>query len=60
MNQEQKAQRYGELLNMQTRVANEISSIKGESIDLNKDQLGRIRKLEMDQYQIMEQLKKLF
>lgn len=60
MNQEQKAQRYGELLSMQTRVANEISSIKGESIDLNKDQLGRIRKLEMDQYQIMEQLKKLF
>lgn len=60
MNQENKAQRYGELLSMQTRVANEISSIKGESIDLNKEQLGRIRKLEMQQFQIMEQLKRLF
>jgi hypothetical protein len=60
MNEQEKARRYGELLNMQTRVANEISSIKGESIDLDNNQKTKIRNLEMQQYQIMEQLKRLF
>jgi hypothetical protein len=60
MNEEYKAQRYGDLLNEHTRVSNEISSIKGESIELNKDQEDRIRGLQNRQVQIMEQIKKLF
>jgi hypothetical protein len=60
MNTENKAQRYGELLNLHTRVSNEISSIKGESIDLNNAQKTKIRSLEMQQLQIMEQIKRLF
>ena len=40
MTNEQKAQMYGDLLNQHTRISNKISSIKGESIELNQEQLN--------------------
>jgi len=59
MNQEQKAQRYGELLNEHTRVSNQISSIKSEDIEMNKEQLERINRLKNRQIQIMNEINKL-
>jgi len=38
MNDEQKAQQYSNLTYRFDSIANEISSIKGESIDLNQEQ----------------------
>jgi hypothetical protein len=59
MNQEQKAQAYGELLNEHTRVGNRISEIKGQDIEMNKEQLKKIQELENRQVQIMYQINKL-
>ena len=41
MNEEQKAQEYDNLTYGFDKIANEIASIKGESIDLNPEQLNR-------------------
>ena len=41
MNEEQKAQEYNNLTYGFDRIANEIASIKGESLELNQEQ-GRI------------------
>jgi len=46
MTNEQKAQQYGELLNEHTRLGNQINEIKGQSIDLNQNQLSQIGRLE--------------
>lgn len=46
MNNEQKAQKYNQLMFEYTRVQNKISSIKGESMELNENQLKEIRDLE--------------
>ena len=59
MNNEQKAQMYNQLLSEHTRVMNQISSIKGESIDLNNQQLMRIRQLEDRQRQIMSSIQRM-
>ncbi len=59
MNNEQKAQMYNQLLSEHTRVMNQISSIKGESIDLNNQQLMRIRQLEDRQRQIMSAIQRM-
>jgi plasmid stability protein len=59
MNNEQKAQMYNQLLSEHTRTMNEISSIKGESIDLNNQQLMRIRQLEDRQRQIMSSIQRM-
>ena len=59
MNQEQKAQAYGELLNEHTRVGNKISEIKGQDIEMNKEQLKKIEELQNRQVQIMYQINKL-
>lgn len=59
MNDEFKAQRYGELLNEHTRLSNEVSSVKGESIELSKEQEERIKKLQNRQIQIMNEINKL-
>jgi len=59
MNNEQKAQMYSQLLSEHTRVMNQISSIKGESIDLNNQQLMRIRQLEDRQRQIMSSIQRM-
>jgi len=59
MNNEQKAQMYNQLLSEHTRTMNEISSIKGESIDLDNKQLMRIRQLEDRQRQIMSSIQRM-
>jgi hypothetical protein len=59
MTEEQKAQIYGSLLNEHTKCFNEINRIKGESLDLNREQMNRIQQLENRQKQIMDQVKRL-
>jgi hypothetical protein len=46
MNNEQKAEMYNQLMYEYTRTQNQISSIKGESINLNESQLKMVRYLE--------------
>ena len=59
MNDEQKAQLYSQLTYNYDRLANEIASIKGESIDLNPQQRDRIQKLQMEQHTIMSRVQQL-
>ena len=59
MNDEQKAQEYNNLTYGFDRIANEIASIKGESIDLNQEQLNKIQKLQEQQGRIMAQLQQI-
>jgi hypothetical protein len=59
MNEEQKAQLYSQLTYNYDRLANEISSIKGENIDLNPQQQDRIKKLQMEQHKIMTRVQQL-
>lgn len=59
MDNEQKAQRYSQLTYNFDRLANEISSIKGESIDLNREQLIQIQKLQEQQRKIMSELQRM-
>jgi hypothetical protein len=56
MNESQKAELYGQLLNEHTRLHNKINEIKGQSIDLNRSQLDEIKQLEMKQLHIMRQI----
>jgi hypothetical protein len=46
MNNSQKAEKYNQLMFEHTRIQNKISSIKGESINLDQRQLNEIRELE--------------
>lgn len=46
MDNEQKAQRYNQLMIEYTRTQNKISSIRGESLELNQRQLNEIHELE--------------
>ena len=41
MNNEQKAEKYNQLMYEYTKVQNKISSIKGESLNLNQNQIIR-------------------
>jgi hypothetical protein len=59
MNEQQKAQIYGNLLNEHTKCFNEINRIKAESLELNSEQKNRIRKFETRQSQIMLEINKL-
>jgi hypothetical protein len=59
MNEEQKAQQYNNLTYGFDRIANEIASIKGESIDLNQEQQSKINKLLEQQQRIMGQLQQI-
>jgi hypothetical protein len=59
MNEEQKAQQYSNLTYGFDRIANEIASIKGESIDLNPEQLNKVQKLQEQQQRIMGQLQQI-
>lgn len=59
MTNEQKGQVYGRLLNEHTKIGNQISEIKGESIDLNIQQKDKIRQLESIQLKIMRDINKL-
>jgi hypothetical protein len=46
MNNSQKAEKYTQLMFEHTRIQNKISSIKGESLNLDQRQLNEIRDLE--------------
>lgn len=60
MTEQMKANLYGQLLNEHTRIGNKISEIKGQNIDPNQKQKEEIRKLELQQMKIMNDLKRLF
>ena len=53
MNNEQKAMVYNQLMFEYTKIQNKISSIKGESISMNQNQINEIRVLESKLNQIM-------
>jgi uncharacterized membrane protein (DUF106 family) len=59
MTEQEKAQMYGDLLNSHTRIGNQISEIKGESIDLSEQQLKKIKELQDKQIQIMNSINNL-
>jgi len=59
MNQEQKSQRYSQLLFEFDRLGNRINSIKGEAIDLNENQHRQIKDLQIQQGKIMSEMQKL-
>jgi cell fate (sporulation/competence/biofilm development) regulator YlbF (YheA/YmcA/DUF963 family) len=46
MNNDQKAEKYNQLMYEYTKTQNKISSIKGESLEPNERQLREIRELE--------------
>ena len=59
MNNEQKAEMYNQLMYEYTRTQNQISSIKGESINLNESQLKIVRELENKLRFLMDKVTRL-
>lgn len=59
MTEQMKAQMYGELLNQHTKLSNQISEIKGQSLELNQQQQNEVRNLQNQQIRIMESIKRL-
>jgi len=59
MNNELKAQQYNQLMIEYTRTQNQISSIRGESMELNQRQLNEIRDLENKLRYLMEAASRL-
>jgi hypothetical protein len=59
MDNEQKAQKYNQLMYEYTKIQNKISSIKGESITLNSNQLNEIKDLEHKLKFLMETASRL-
>jgi hypothetical protein len=59
MNDIQKANIYGQLLNEHTRLHNQINEIKGQNNDLSKGQLSQIQKMEIRQKSIMKEINRL-
>jgi hypothetical protein len=57
MNDQQKADQYGKLLNEHTRLGNQVSEIKGESIEMTHSQEKRIKELQSKQIQIMNNIR---
>lgn len=60
MNEEQKAQMYGQLLNEHTRLFNEISLLKSENMNWDSNVSRKIAVLEQKQMEIMHKIKTLF
>ena len=59
MTNEQKAEVYNQLMYEYTKTQNQVSSIKGESINLNPQQLNQIRELENKMRFLMEKVSSL-
>ncbi len=59
MTNEQKAQMYNQMMFEYTRLQNQVSSIKGEAIDLNQKQLNEIREIENRMRMIMSKVSSL-
>jgi ABC-type uncharacterized transport system ATPase subunit len=55
MTNEQKAQKYNQLMYEYTKIQNKISSIKGESFEMNENQLREVKNLENVLKEIMRQ-----
>jgi ABC-type uncharacterized transport system ATPase subunit len=55
MTNEQKAQKYNQLMYEYTKIQNKISSIKGESFEMNENQLREVKNLENVLKEIMKQ-----
>lgn len=55
MDNQEKAQKYNQLMYVYTKTQNQISSIKGESLELNNTQLKEISLLENRLRSIMEE-----
>jgi glutamate mutase epsilon subunit len=53
MTNEQKAQKYNQLMFEYTKIQNKISSIKSESFELNENQIREIKILENQLQMIM-------
>lgn len=60
MDDNRKAQIYDQLMYESDKISNKISSIKGESLNLNEDQQEQIRKLQIRQQQIMVEASRLY
>jgi hypothetical protein len=60
MNQELKAQTYGNLLNEHRKLSNQISDIKSENFELNPEQTQKVRMLENKQVEVMAKIRQLF
>ena len=59
MTNEEKAILYNQIMFEYTKVQNQISSLKGESINLNEQQLGQIRQLENKLRFLMDKVSRL-
>ena len=59
MTNEEKGRIYSQLMFEHTKIQNKIASIKGESIDLNQQQLQEIRFLEQQLLRIMKAASRL-
>lgn len=59
MREQEKAKLYGQLLNEHTRIGNQISEIKGQSIELNEKQSAQVKQLQGRQIDIMNKIRKL-
>ena len=59
MTYQEKAVKYGELLNLHTRIQNKIAKVRGQDIELNGQQLSEIRKYEGQLIQITNEIQKI-
>ena len=59
MDNELKAKQYDQLMIEYTRTQNQISSIRGESIDLNENQLKNVKELENKLRFLMDKVSRL-
>jgi hypothetical protein len=59
MTNEEKGQRYQQLMHDHDLLTNRINAIKGESFELNTNQLQQIRELQARQQVIMNQVSRL-
>jgi hypothetical protein len=59
MTQEEKSKVYSSLLFEHDKLSNQISSIKGESLEMNESQMAQISKLQSRQQIIVNQMKNL-
>jgi hypothetical protein len=59
MNRENMAERYSQLLNEHTILANQISAIKAENIELTQSQINEVRKFEHRQSLIEGEIQRM-
>ena len=59
MTHQEKALKYGEILNLHTRIQNKIAEVRGQDIELNGQQLSEIRKYEGQLIQITNEIQKI-